>query len=160
MIKGEKIMDIRSLAKQGYFQRHIARLTGLSRKTVKKYLEETRLPVYKAVTRESMLGSYRGLIEGWLSQQDYQATRIYELLQGEGFTGPTMWFNVMSKALKSKEIVWPTCVLRPYPGIRLRWTSAIFKSSARMAQASRSIVLSWCLDTHGTCTLSSLTNAS
>lgn len=98
MIKGKNIMDIRSLAKKGYSQRHIARLTGLSRTTVKKYLEETHLPVYKKVNRQSLLtAEYRSLIDGWLSQQDYQASRIHELLQCQGFAGS---YDVVQRYVK------------------------------------------------------------
>ncbi len=98
MIKEKDVMDIRSLAKQGYSQRHIARLTGLSRHTVKKYLQEGTLPVYKKVDRESILGPYRGLIDGWLGQQDYQASRIYELLKLQGFTRS---YDVVQRYVKS-----------------------------------------------------------
>ena len=80
-------MDIRSLAKQGYSQRAIARLTGLSRTTVKKYLAEGTLPIYHVANRDSKLNNYKGLIEGWLGQQNYQATRIHALLLLQGFKG-------------------------------------------------------------------------
>lgn len=98
MIKGKNIMDIRSLAKQGYSQRHIARLTGLNRKTIRKYLEEANLPVYKPVNRQSILNPYRGLIQGWLSQQDYQASRIHELLQCQGFSGS---YDIVQRYVKT-----------------------------------------------------------
>jgi len=80
-------MDIRSLANQGYSHRQIARMCGLHRMTVKKYLTEGVLPVYKKVVRKSALEPYYGLIQGWLSQQDYQATRIHELVLIEGYAG-------------------------------------------------------------------------
>ena len=87
MIKLGVLMDIRSLAKQGYSVRAIARMTGQHRDTIKKYLEEGVLPIYKAVNRHSMIDDYKGLINGWLSQQDYQATKIYELLLTQGYKG-------------------------------------------------------------------------
>lgn len=98
MIKEGKLMDIRSLAKQGYSQRQIARLTGLNRMTVRKYLREGVLPVYKKTHRQNTLGPHRSLIDGWLSQQDYQATRIHELLQCQGFTGS---YDVVQRYVKS-----------------------------------------------------------
>ena len=101
MINQEKIMDIKSLAKQGYKIRHIARITGLHRNTIKKYLEGT-LPVYKKSNRESCLKSYHGLIEGWLQQQNYQASRIYELLQTQGFKGSYDVVQRHVKKLKDK----------------------------------------------------------
>lgn len=98
MIKEKNMIDIRSLAKQGFSQRHIARLTGLNRKTVRKYLQEVALPVYKVVSRQSMLKPYRGLIEGWLSHQNYQASRIHELLQCQGFTGS---YDIVQRYVKN-----------------------------------------------------------
>ncbi len=87
MISRGKCMDIRSLAKQGYSQRQIARELGLHRSTVRKYLEREGLPVYRAPERESMLAPYYPLIDGWLEEQDYRATRIYDLVKLEGFGG-------------------------------------------------------------------------
>ena len=87
MIKPEEVMNIRSLAKQGYSMRAIARTTGLHRETVKKYLEDGKIPVYQKQKRKSTLIPYHGLIHEWLSRQDYQASRIHELLQCQGFTG-------------------------------------------------------------------------
>lgn len=87
MIMMEVLMDIRSLAKQGYTLRAIARMTGKHRDTVKKYLDEKALPVYHPICRASKLEPFKTLIEGWLGQQDYQATRIHELLLAQGFKG-------------------------------------------------------------------------
>jgi len=87
MITKGRLMDIRSLARQGYSQRQIAKLTGQHRDTVKKYLEQEGLPVYRARARESKLVPYHPLIDGWLEQQDFQASRIYDMVQLEGFTG-------------------------------------------------------------------------
>ena len=62
MVKMEVVMDICSLANQGYSHRNIARLTGLHRKTVKKYLAERTLPVYKKTTRVSKLQPWHIMI--------------------------------------------------------------------------------------------------
>ncbi len=102
MIMMEVLMDIRSLAKQGYSMRAIARMTGQHRETIKKYLEEGTLPIYKAVNREGKIEAYKGLIDGWLSQQDYQATRIYELLLIQGFQGSYHTARRYIKTLKEK----------------------------------------------------------
>lgn len=80
-------MDIRSLAKQGYTVRAIARMMGMHRNTVKKHLDEKALPVYHQVRRTSKLEPFKGLIGDWLGQQDYQATRINELLLAQRFKG-------------------------------------------------------------------------
>lgn len=87
MIMMEALMDIRSLAKQGYTVRAIARMIGKHRNTVKKHLDEKILPVYHQICRTSKLEPFKGLIGDWLSQQDYQATRVHELLLAQGFKG-------------------------------------------------------------------------
>ena len=87
MVTRERLMEIRSLAKQGYSCRQIARMSGLHRLTGKKYLTEDGLPVYKKVARKSKLEPFYSLIQGWLSQQDYQASRIHELVLGQGYQG-------------------------------------------------------------------------
>lgn len=87
MIKGAAIMDIKSLARKGHTIRDISRMTGIHRNTIKKYLNEDSKPVYRKKNRNSILDPYKDLITGWLEQQNYQATRIYELLQGEGYVG-------------------------------------------------------------------------
>ena len=87
MITTEVHMDIRSMAKRGYSCRAIARMTGLHRDTITKYLQQGSKPIYKSVVRQSQLNPYKGLIEGWLGQQDYQASRIHELLLIQGFKG-------------------------------------------------------------------------
>ena len=95
-------MDIRSLKKQGYSDRAIARMSGLHRKTVKKYLEENILPTYKAINRENKLELFKNLIDGWLSQEDYQSTRIHELLIGQGFNGSYSTVRRYVETIKEK----------------------------------------------------------
>lgn len=87
MIAKEEYMDMVSLARQGYSRRQIAQKLGLDRRTVGKYLREQELPRYKKIKRRSKLEPYYPLIRGWLEQQNFQATRIYELLKAEGFEG-------------------------------------------------------------------------
>ena len=74
MIILEALMNIRSLAKQGYSQREIEKMTGINRRTIRKYLQEGALPIYQKVNRASKLEPFYPLIQGWLSQEDFQAT--------------------------------------------------------------------------------------
>jgi transposase len=98
MIIPEEVMTIRSLKKQGYSEREIARKTGLHRETVKKYLDSGELPIYKKINRQSKLDMFKPLIEGWLSQENYQASRIHELLMCEGFEGS---YDVVQRHVKT-----------------------------------------------------------
>jgi len=91
-------MDIKSIAKQGCSVREISRQTGLHRETVKKYLQESAEPEYKKVHRQSKINEYKELIKDWLSQQDYQASRIHELLQCQGFDGS---YDIVQRYVKT-----------------------------------------------------------
>lgn len=87
MVGKEECMDIWALKRQGYSNRAIARTLGIHRKTVKKYLEDREFPRYRAVERKSGLKPFYSLIDGWLSAEDYQATRIHEMLMQQGYRG-------------------------------------------------------------------------
>jgi transposase len=102
MITKEHVMNIRSLIKQGYSQRQIARMTGLNRRTVRKYLQESCLPVYHHEQRPGKIEPYKPLIEGWLSKDDYQATKIHELLILQGFAGSYTTVRRFVQTLKER----------------------------------------------------------
>ncbi|NLO34061.1 MAG: winged helix-turn-helix transcriptional regulator, partial [Candidatus Hydrogenedentes bacterium] len=83
-------MDIHVMKRQGLSQRQIARKLGISRNTVKKYLDEPTLAMKKqsVSSRKSHLDAYRGNIEAWLMEDmDYKATWIYDRLRPMGFAG-------------------------------------------------------------------------
>lgn len=82
-------MDILSLHRKGLKQRAIARKLGISRNTVKKYIEDPELvlsPV-KPRQRNSLLDPFHDNMEAWLNEDDYTATWIYDRLVNMGFTG-------------------------------------------------------------------------
>lgn len=88
--KKETILDILMLQRKGLTQRAIARKLGISRNTVKKYLEHPELLDAGAGRRErkSRLDPYLGNIQAWLKEDEYyQATWIYDRLGTMGFTG-------------------------------------------------------------------------
>ena len=87
MVRKEECMDIWLLHRQGHSLRAISRMTGLHRDTVTRYLRSEEFPRYKAVDRRSKLEPYHQMIRDWLSGEDYQATRIYELVTCQGYRG-------------------------------------------------------------------------
>ena len=82
-------MDILSLHRKGLTQRAIARKLGISRNTVKKYIEEPELILAPATPRQrkSLLDPFHDNIEAWLNEDDYNATWVYDRLVNMGFTG-------------------------------------------------------------------------
>lgn len=83
-------MDIVGLKNRGLSQRAIARKLGISRPTVRKYLEDpSRIGQHKRTRpRTSQLDPYTDTIESWIEEDHhYKATWVYDRLQGMGFTG-------------------------------------------------------------------------
>ena len=90
MLTMSQINDIRDLSRKGYRISKISSLTGMDRKTVRKYLKQDDFspepPVVK--TRKSIVTPYVDTITGWLeedqkhwSKQHHTAKRIHERLR-------------------------------------------------------------------------------
>jgi len=83
-------LDILLMKRKGMTQRQIARKLGISRNTVKKYIENqgySERNECKAI-RKSMLDPYKGNISAWLAEDmEYKATWIYDKLRPMGFSG-------------------------------------------------------------------------
>lgn len=97
-------MDILDLHRSGLSQRAIARRLGISRNTVKKYLEtpESCLKNPKPYHRPSILDPYVNTIKAWLDEDEYYtATWIYDHLVKGGYTGS--YETVKRKVAKLKK---------------------------------------------------------
>ena len=83
-------MEILVLKKKGLTQRQIAKRLGISRNTVKKYIENQGYPERNRseIRRKSLLDPFQGNITTWLEEDmDYKATWIYDRLRPMGFGG-------------------------------------------------------------------------
>ncbi len=82
-------MDLLLLERRGLSQRQIAKKLGISRNTVKKFIENRGDPEErKTIQRKSLLDPYQGNIAYWLDDDlEYRATWIYDRLANMGFTG-------------------------------------------------------------------------
>jgi transposase len=83
-------LDILDLYRSGLTQRAIARKLGISRNTVKKYIENPeRCMKSKAYSqRQSILDPYEKLVKAWLDEDEYyKATWIYDRLVNQGYSG-------------------------------------------------------------------------
>lgn len=122
-----QINDIRDLSKKGYSISKISSLTGMDRKTIRKYLEQDDFSPEPPVTksRTSIVAPYLDIITEWLeedqkhwSKQRHTAKRIHERLQEEyGFTGSydsvQKFVQKIRKDIQTKgtqELIWePGC---------------------------------------------------
>ena len=83
-------MEILVLKKKGLTQRQIARKPGISRNTVKKYIENQGYPEIdrNKPNRKSLLDRFQGNLVAWLEEDmEYKATWIYDRLRPIGFGG-------------------------------------------------------------------------
>ena len=83
-------MDIITLHRSGVKQRAIARKLGISRNTVKKYIDNPDLAFEQAPNRhrKSRLDPYIDNIKAWIEEDNgYSATWIYDRLSNMGFAG-------------------------------------------------------------------------
>jgi transposase len=83
-------LDILSLHRKGLRQRAIARKLGISRNTVKKYIENPELAFepHRPRKRNSQLDPFKDNIGAWLDEDmAYSATWIYDRLTSMGFAG-------------------------------------------------------------------------
>lgn len=83
-------MDIHHLHRLGLSQRVIARKLGISRPSVKKYLNNLEAAVTATFysKRESLVDPYKDNIKAWLDEDfEYRATWIYDRMVSMGFTG-------------------------------------------------------------------------
>ena len=83
-------MEILTLYRRGFKQRAIARKLGISRNTVKKYIDKPELAFEPGQRRErrSQLDVYQDNIKAWIEEDsDYRASWIYDRLTNMGFAG-------------------------------------------------------------------------
>jgi len=83
-------LDVLVMKRKGLTQRQIARKLGISRNTVKKYIEHQGYPGHDRIkiNRKSLLDPYQGNIAAWLNEDmEYKSTWIYDRLQPMGFPG-------------------------------------------------------------------------
>jgi transposase len=83
-------LDIITLHRKGLKQRAIARKLGVSRNTVKKYIENPDLVFGSSASRhrKSQLDPFAANIKAWIEEDsDYTATWIYDRLSNMGFVG-------------------------------------------------------------------------
>jgi len=101
MKKEGDVLDIVLLKRQGLSERQIARKLGISRPTVKKYLNNPSLVFSKNQTRirKSQLDEYTENIRLWIKEDTYyRATWIYDQLVSLGFTGS---YEIVKRKVKS-----------------------------------------------------------
>lgn len=86
--KMKKVNEVRQLRKSGHSKREICRLTGISRKTVDRYLDDNLNPVHASYgkKKEGILTPYMEEIDLYF-QQGIVGTLIEKNIRGKGYAG-------------------------------------------------------------------------
>ena len=88
MLDLQDFLTLKELREQELSYSEIARRTGFSRKTIRKYINSEALPVVKKrAPKSSKLDDYRGYIIQRLNSYPLTASRIYREIQERGFIG-------------------------------------------------------------------------
>jgi len=87
MIGVDHLMDIRDLARQGHSVRAIARLTGLSRNTVRKVLRGQHDLSRKETPRPSKLDPFKDYLRSRRAEHPLSAVRLLEEIRPMGYDG-------------------------------------------------------------------------
>lgn len=110
-LRGGHILTLHELRAQGKSIHEIARLTGHSRNTVRKYLKLRDLPQPKPrPPRKSKLEPFKPHILGWLQEGIYNCEVLLEKLRAIGFTGGKTIVKDFVKALRPPRL--PKAVMR------------------------------------------------
>lgn len=92
MIGVRHVIDVHDLRRQGHSLRTIARMTGLSRNTVRKVLRGEHTLTRKPADRGSKLDPFKEYLRGRRAEHPLSAVRLIEEIRPMGYTGslPTL----------------------------------------------------------------------
>ena len=120
MLKGEEVMEIRILHKQGFSNRAISKKLGMSRNTVSNYLQHNNNPKYKRrQSKSSKLELYEPYIKTRLSgayPNWIPAPVIMREIKEQGYEGSIRTLNYYMASLKPKSACEPLVRFETSPG--------------------------------------------
>lgn len=112
MLKLEEWMEIKMLYKEGHSIRAISRMTGISRRTISKVVEEQSPKVFKKVKRKTKLDEYKKYIEIRYKQSQLSAIRIKQEVEKMGYEGSIATIRRYIREIASKEIEYKKMTVR------------------------------------------------
>ena len=120
----EMVVEIHVLARQGKSIKEIARETGLSRNTVRKYLRTRTRPIYgPRAPRETKLETYKAYLRRRVAaaQPDWiPATVLIREIQAEGYVGGISQLKVFLRELKPRPVAEPLVRFETEPGQQMQ----------------------------------------
>lgn len=131
MINQEEQMEIKILNKQGVGIRKIARILGISRNTVRRYLHHEAMLSYKKRPQiPSILDAYRGYIVVRLDKakpHHIPATVMYREIQQQGYVGGITLVRDFIRKIRPPKPVDPVVRFETEPGHQMQVDWAVLK---------------------------------
>lgn len=100
MIKVDQFMEITQLKRDGHSIRHIARVTGLSRNTVRKVLRDEHPMRIQKTARSSKLDPYKAYLKERFEEYGLSAVRLIEEIRPMGYEGSVETVRRYLKSLR------------------------------------------------------------
>jgi transposase len=100
--RAAKYEAVVELSKKGHSQRAITRLTGLRRKTVRRYLASDGCPMRSASPRRKSVSRFAKHIGSFLDSGITNAAEIYRRLTAQGFNGSYYMVRRYLKTIQTK----------------------------------------------------------
>ena len=120
----EMVVEVRVLARQGKSIKEIARETGLSRNTIRKYLRSEALPVYgPRAPRPTKLDPYKGYLRervGAAKPDWIPATVLIREIQAQGYPGGISQLKAFLRELKPQPVAEPLVRFETEPGKQMQ----------------------------------------
>jgi transposase len=142
MVGGEAALEIRVLHRHGKGIREIARATGSSRNTVRRYLRDESAARYKPrPARARKLDGFRGYVAERLrsaAPERIPASVLLRELRERGYTGGYTMLKALVAALKPKQAMAPIVRFETEPGEQMQVDWAVIRrDSNRLRCLSR-----------------------
>jgi transposase len=132
---------VHALARHGRSIRGIAHDLELDRKTVRRALRQSQPELYHRAARMSLLAPYEAFLRVRAPELDYHSVRLFQELQGRGYTGGYETVKRAVRPLRQAERVLAEATVRfetaPGRQAQVDWTSTwlTFPEGRRRAQA-------------------------
>ena len=101
-MEGEHWMEIRNDRLKGMSYTEIGRKHNIDWRTAKRYAESPERPEYELTApKPTKLDEYKGQIDIWLEEAPYNAVRVLEKLQVQGFDGK---YSIVKEYVRGKKM--------------------------------------------------------
>jgi len=100
MITPTKWIDMKSLDKQGLSKSEISKRLGVSRQTVYNNISKSHTPKYVRLPSKSKLDEFKSYIDKRLNEYNLSATRLYDEVKHNGYTGR---YSLLASYVKEKK---------------------------------------------------------